>query len=106
MNSEMNHMDPELERAVSEIRDEPIDDAVVEAAAARVWARLSEAGAAHHEGQIRSCADFQALFAEYRAGKLSDARALLLKDHLHACVACRRAFEGKVVAFPSPDAAK
>jgi hypothetical protein len=32
-----------LEQAVTEIRDEAIDDAVIEAAAARVWARLAEA---------------------------------------------------------------
>ena len=38
MNPEMNPMDPALERAVSEICDEPIDPAAIEAAAARVCA--------------------------------------------------------------------
>ena len=38
----MNPMDPDLERAVAEIRGEAVDDAVVEAAAARVWARMAE----------------------------------------------------------------
>ena len=89
-----------LEQAVTEIRDEIIDDAVVEAAAARVWARL--AGAAEHH--IRGCADFQSLIPEYRAGRLTAARAMLLQDHLHQCVACRHVFEGKVVAFPTPRA--
>jgi hypothetical protein len=91
-----------LEQAVTEIRDEAIDDAVIEAAAARVWARLAEA-AGHH---IRGCADFQSLIPEYRAGRLTQARAMLLQDHLHQCVACRHVFEGKVVAFPTPRAAR
>jgi hypothetical protein len=91
-----------LEQAVSEIRDETIDDAVVEAAAARVWARLAEAPE-HH---IRGCADFQSLIPEYRAGHLTEARALLLQDHLHRCVACRHVFEGKVVTLPAPRAAR
>jgi hypothetical protein len=50
--TENNPMDAALEQAVTEIRDEVIDDAVVEAAAARVWARLAES-AEHH---IRGCA--------------------------------------------------
>lgn len=43
---------------------------------------------------IQSCSDFQALIPAYRAGSLPEARALLLKDHLHECVACRTVFEG------------
>jgi hypothetical protein len=97
-----NPMDTALEQAVTEIRDEAIDDAVIQAAAARVWARLAEA-AGHH---IRGCADFQSLIPEYRAGRLTEARALLLQDHLHRCVACRHVFEGKVVTFPAPRAAR
>jgi len=92
-------MDPALERAVSEIRDEAIPDELVDAAAARVWARLSNA-----HPHIRSCADFQALIPDFRAGRLPEARALLLQDHLHECVACRRVFEGRVVAMPAAPA--
>ena len=99
-------MNPALEQAVSEIREEAPDDAVVEAAAARVWARLqaaAEPAAApapallHH---VRGCADFQAMIPEYRAGTLPVARATLLKDHLHECVACRKIYEGRVVPMP------
>jgi hypothetical protein len=100
MNPEINPMDPALERAVSEIRDEPIDPAAIEAAAARVWARLAEAAEGQPAEHIRGCADFQALIPEYRAGRLPEARALLVKDHLHNCVACRRVYEGKVMTFP------
>jgi ferric-dicitrate binding protein FerR (iron transport regulator) len=100
--TEYNPMDTALEQAVSEIRDETIDDAVVQAAAARVWARLAEAAPPKSADHIRGCADFQSLIPEYRAGRLTEARALLLQDHLHQCVACRHVFEGKVVAFPAP----
>lgn len=83
------NFDPLLDQAISEIRDEPIDPAVMEAAAARVEARLSQHTTLH------SCEDFQALMPAYRAGTLSEARALLLKDHTHECVACYRALNAK-----------
>jgi hypothetical protein len=109
MNTEMNHpelsaMDPALEQAVTEIRDESVDPVIIEAAAGRVWAKLSEAAAERRNGDhnIGSCAAFQSLIPGYRAGRLSEARALLLKDHLHECVVCRKVFEGKVVAMPVP----
>ena len=40
MNTEYNPMDPALEQAMSEITDEALDPAVIEAAAARVWANV------------------------------------------------------------------
>ena len=93
-------LDPLLEQAISEIRDEPVDPAVMAASAARVEARLE------HQ-TLRGCADFQALIPDFRAGRLSPARALLLKDHTHECVACRKALEaasGKVRTMPAPRA--
>jgi FecR protein/Putative zinc-finger len=108
MNPENSFTDPALEQAVTEIRNDAVDPAVMEAAAARVWAKLAEATtsepAAAPAEHIRGCADFQALFPEYRAGRLPQARALLVEDHLHQCVACRRVYEGKVVAMPAPAA--
>jgi len=101
MNAENQFSNPALEQAVLEIREESIDPAVVEAAAARVWAKLRMA-AAEHQPAIRSCADFQALIPGYRSGELSAARALLLQDHLHQCVACRHVHEGRVTAIPIP----
>jgi hypothetical protein len=92
-------MDPQLEQAVNEIRSETVDDAVVAAAAARVWARIEAAQRPEH---LRNCADFQALIPDYRAGRLAEARATLLKDHLHECVACRKVYEGRVVSMPAP----
>jgi hypothetical protein len=78
-------LDPLVEQALAEIRDEQADPAVIEAAAGRVQHRLAEHRTLH------TCDDFQALIPDYRAGKLSPARALLLKDHTHECVACYRA---------------
>ena len=87
------NLDPLLEQAIAEIRDEPIDPAVIEAAAGRVQQRLAQHNTLH------TCADFQALIPDYRAGKLSPARALLLQDHTHECVACYQALKSKP---PSP----
>src|SRR5262249_21130726 len=97
-------LDPALEQAVSEIRNDVPDSAVIEAAAARVWAKLSVEVAAHpdHAHPIRNCEDFQALLPDYRAGRLTDARATLVKDHPHQCVACRRIYEGRVVEIAAP----
>ncbi|MGA2134724.1 MAG: FecR domain-containing protein [Bryobacteraceae bacterium] len=94
------NLDPLLERAIEEIHDEPIDPAVIEAAAARVEAHL-----ARHSG-LHNCEDFQALIPAYRAGTLSPARALLLKDHTHECVACYKALNGPVAVASKPAASR
>ncbi len=100
---ETSFNDPALEQAMQEIRKDAIDDTVVEAAAARVWARLAQAAGQPSpvEHHIRSCSDFQSLIPEFRAGKLTGPRAVLLQDHLHECVACRRVYEGRVVPMPA-----
>jgi FecR protein len=103
-------MNQELDQAVSDIRNQPVDDAVVEAAAARVWARISAAPEAQAMGplhdHISNCAAFQSLIPDLRAGRLSGPRVTLLQDHLHECVACRRVYEGRVVTLPAARAAK
>jgi hypothetical protein len=86
-----------LDRAISAIHDEVIDPALVSAAAERVWARVSaEAAPADPSdaGALRGCADFRPLIADWRAGRLSPARAMLVEDHVHACAACRKASAG------------
>ena len=97
--SGMPPMDNALELAMTEIRNDTVDPAVVKAAAQRVWARLSAAQAPEH---LRTCDDFQALFPDHRARRLSEARAALVQDHLHTCVACRKAYEGRVTVMPAP----
>jgi FecR protein len=102
MNLEQDPMEPVLDDAVDQIREETIDPAVIEAAAARVWAKL----AAESHAPLRTCADFQALIPDFKAGRLPQPRALLVKDHIHECVACRHVYEGRVAVMPAPAAAR
>lgn len=103
MNLEDTPMDSALERAISEIREESIPDGVVDAAAERVWKRLS-AEVEQAGGHIRDCDGFQALFADLRAGRLPESRALLVRDHIRECVNCRHVFEGRVTPLAYADA--
>ena len=96
MNLEPNPMESVIDNAVTEIHDGPIDDAVIEAAAARVWANLAQ----QVHSPLRTCEDFQSLIPDFKAGRLPENRALLVKDHLHECVECRRVYEGRVVSMP------
>ncbi len=93
---------PEMDDLLNEIRNELADPAVVRAAAARVWSRIeNETNSASANHVIRGCSDFLAMLPDYRTGTLAESRRVLLEDHLHECVACRRAAEtGKVLQFP------
>lgn len=91
-------LDNILDRATAAIRDEKLDQSVVDSAADRVLARLALAGnnrAAEEVSvtQIRSCADFQALMPAYLRGSLPEARALLISDHTRECLPCRKALK-------------
>ena len=104
--SENHFSNAELEQAVAEIRRDDVEDAVIEAAAARVWNRIAAKAAPEGPSHaIRDCGDFQTLFPEYRARTLPPARAMLVEDHLHQCVACRRIYEGRVAVMPAPKSA-
>ncbi len=97
-----------LDRAVADVTGETVDPAVVEAAAARVWERLSQGAPVHrletavtadisettetHDAHnFRGCEDFQAAIPAWLRGELPPARALLVEDHTRSCVPCRRA---------------
>ena len=95
MNQEEKRSDEILDEVIEGIRNETIDPEVVESAAKRVWTRISEEVEPEAVGAIRSCADFQALIPAYRAGELSEARALLVTDHTHECIACRKVLMGQ-----------
>lgn len=91
-----NREDKILDQITAEIRNEKVDEATMSAAADRVWARVSAAaGEAEFQmpavDRIEGCADFQSLIPGYLAGKLSEARSLLLVDHTHECIPCRKA---------------
>ena len=87
-----------LDRATAGIRSERLDQSVVESAAERVRAKLSNERAtasapAAHVDHIRNCDDFQHLIPEYMSGALSPARSLLFEDHTHECIPCRKALK-------------
>ena len=85
-----------LDKVTADIRNEKVDPAAVSSAADRVWARVA-AAAGETEfklptvEKIQGCADYQSLIPAYLAGKLSEARSLLLVDHTHECIPCRKA---------------
>ena len=101
-NTELNDI---LDRATAAIRRERVDQSVVEGAAERVRAKLSNqtatasapAALAEPVGSnvdhIRNCDDFQRLIPEYMNGTLSPARSLLFEDHTHECIPCRKALK-------------
>ncbi len=88
-----------LDRVTDEIRNETIEPATVAAAADRVWARVSAAAVGESPIQIpvaeriEGCSDFQSLIPAYLTGNLSEARSLLLVDHTHECIPCRKAMK-------------
>ena len=91
-----NKEDQILDKVTAEIRNEKVDPSAVSAAADRVWARVSAAaGATEFQlptvDRIEGCADYQSLIPAHLAGKLSEARSMLLVDHTRECIPCRRA---------------
>lgn len=93
----------EFERLLDSIRNEDPGVDVIYSAAERVRAKL-EMRAVDMGGRLNSCEDFRALADAYREASLSEARHMLVEDHLHSCVACRRFFRGEqktsVVTMP------
>src|SRR5205807_1218255 len=97
-------LDNTLDQVTNGIRSERIDETTVSAAKERVSMKLSEdalrmsatrpqdAGAPMGAA-IEGCADFQSLIPAYLGGKLSAARSLLLVDHTHECIPCRKALK-------------
>src|SRR5437868_51080 len=78
----------DFDRLVNSIREDvPKDEAVV-AAADRVREGL-RAGYSH-----QLVAQFRADFEAYRGGRLAEGRRMLIEDHLHSCVPCRREYSG------------
>jgi hypothetical protein len=91
-------LDTILDKVTAEIRNEEVDPVVVDQAAGRVWARLAaETPAALQTAKpvvhIESCRDFQSLIPAYLNKSLSEARSMLLEDHTHECIPCRRAMK-------------
>ncbi len=84
----------EFDRLLSQIREEKVDDEVVDHARQRVWGAISVGSPVEMSpGKLRGCADFQTMIPAYVERRLPEARTLLMEDHLHQCVACRRKLE-------------
>ncbi|HYX29289.1 MAG TPA: zf-HC2 domain-containing protein, partial [Pyrinomonadaceae bacterium] len=100
-------LDNILDEVTAGIRSEQIDNAAMNDARDRVWSRMNDAsrmlanrrqdvGApaeAPTASRIEGCADFQSLIPAYLNGGLSEARSLLLVDHTHECIPCRKALK-------------
>lgn len=114
----MKHKKQDLDRilddATRDIRDEQIDESIINQSATRVWARISGQLADENSlsansilgdlntmnsnntaEHINGCADFQTLIPAYLDKKLSTARTLLLEDHSNECIPCRRALKNE-----------
>ena len=93
-----------LDLLVDDIRNEPLESAIVEERSRRVWDRVAKQ--ATRSNRLSTCADFQALIPSYHDGTLAPGRRMLLDDHTHECVACRKILFGepeqaaKVVEIP------
>jgi hypothetical protein len=98
-----------LERALQEMREEDVDAGTLEAARARVWETVTNAGSATEGTPLRRsgrfCAEFRQDFHAYLANELGDSRRILVHDHLSRCPGCRARIaemkgESVIVAMP------
>jgi FecR-like protein len=87
-----------LERALQEMKKEEVDAGTLEAARARVWEKVTNAGSA-------TCAEFRQDFRGYLGKELGGSRRILVEDHLSRCPGCRARIaemkgERPIVAMP------
>ncbi|MEA2173681.1 MAG: hypothetical protein QOD00_1273 [Blastocatellia bacterium] len=100
-----------FDNVTASIRDEQVDQRVIESAGTRAWSKINSenAGAFMTENtpthaaaeRIENCADFQSLIPGYLKGELSEARTLLFKDHTHECIPCRKALKAARSGAPA-----
>ena len=88
-----------LERALQEMKEEDVDAGTLEAARARVWEKMTNAGSA-------TCAEFRQDFRAYLGKELGGSRRILVEDHLSRCPGCRARIaemkgERTIVAMPA-----
>ena len=98
-----------LERALHEMNEEDIDAGTLEAARARVWEGMTNAGSATQSTPLRRpgefCAEFRHDFRAYLGNELGASRRVLVEDHLSRCPSCRTRLaemkgERTVIAMP------
>lgn len=89
----------DFDNLLKSIRDDVPSHDVVQTVAARVRTRLeAELAQTIEVSRLESCADFRALLPAFRNRSLSEARQMLVEDHLHSCVGCRKFFQGERAA--------
>lgn len=97
--TDRHHDNDSIDRAAAEIRAQKIDDATARRITDKVGERLGIGRQSHRP--LSSCADFQAEIPAFVAGRLPEARALLVGDHTRECVPCRRVLmEARGAATP------
>ncbi|HLH05028.1 MAG TPA: FecR domain-containing protein [Bryobacteraceae bacterium] len=81
-----------LDEAIAQMRAEEPREETVQDAGRRVFRKVFDAAyRSDAVGRIEGCGDFEALIPAYLEHSLTPARTALFEDHVHACVACRRA---------------
>jgi hypothetical protein len=114
MKHKKQDLDAIIDAVARDIRDEQLDESIIDQSATRVWARISgqladenSVSADSNLGNLNTmntnktaehidgCADFQSLIPAYLDKKLSTARTLLLEDHTNECIPCRRALKAQ-----------
>src|SRR4051812_46080341 len=97
MNNDKRNQNP-LDQAINAMRRDEAPESVAQAAAASAWKKIS-GGEAVSDNTVRisGCEDVRALLPAFRAKGLPAERTLLVEDHLHECVDCRRAYQQDVV---------
>jgi hypothetical protein len=98
MTKEIGMSEDRLERALQEMKEEPVDAVTLHAARVRVWDKVAN-------GAVSGCAEFQPDLQAYISGTLSGGRRVLLEDHISRCSACRASIAGikgerHVIAMP------
>jgi hypothetical protein len=91
-----------LERALEEMKREPVDAGTVDAARARVWNTVANAASL-------GCGEFRPDLHAYLSGSLSSGRRILLEDHISRCPECRAVLadmkgERRVIPMPQRSA--
>lgn len=87
-----------LEQALEAMRTEHVDAGTIDAARARVWDNVTNAGSA-------VCAEFRPDFRALLSNGLSASRRTLVEDHLSRCASCRTRIaemRGERVVVPMP----
>ncbi|MEE8586919.1 MAG: FecR family protein [Acidobacteriota bacterium] len=100
MNLRDRNPDDILEQALASIRQDRLEPQKEEAAAGRVWHKLSSEASPSLAGQrapaadsLDSCAGYQSSIPDFLAGRLPEARRILVDDHTRHCIPCRKALK-------------